>query len=336
MMSATWRVLVLVAATAALMAPAETQQRPGVDNSRPAPRPAVEAGGDHVLNAGDRLRIDVLDADEISGRPYQVGEDGKISLPLLGRIQAAGLSVNEFESTLVTELSKYYRDPRVAVTVTELRERPVVLVGAFSYPGTYQLRGRQRLSEIVSSAGGLQEHAQRRLLITRRREAGEIPLPGASFDLKRQVSTAEILLNELMQPAVPGEDLEMKPHDIVTAPRIQSVYVSGEVGRPGEYELGRRNTLPVTRLITLAGGLTTNAMAKKAYILRPTGEAGQNETVPVNVKQIMKGAAEDAGIRPNDVLVIPTSSSKRVFATRMMMVVLPAVVTTAIWVASRR
>jgi len=325
-----WRACIIAAALLAVPVGAQ-QYAPAERQAGLSPEEAP--GGSHVLEPGDRVRIDVLDAEEISQRAYLIGDDGKISLPLLGRIQAAGLTVEEFEASLVSELDKYFRDPRVAVSVTETREQPVVLGGAFNRPGTYRIHGNEKLSEILSSAGGLSDDAQKKLLITRRLDSGGIPLPSAKTDPQRRVTTAEIELNDVMQPLTPAEDLVLRPYDIITALPSRSVFISGQVGKPGRYPLEQREALPVTRLVTLAGGLTADAVPKKAYILRPTGEEGVNETIPVNVKHIMKGQAEDFAVQPGDVLMIPGSSGKKLAMRRMMMIILPAAITTAIWVA---
>ena len=69
--------------------------------------------------------------------------------------------------------------PQVTVTVVQFSSEPLFFVGAFKAPGIYPLQGRRTLVEMMSSIGGLQPNASRRIKVTRRKEFGEIPLPNA-------------------------------------------------------------------------------------------------------------------------------------------------------------
>jgi protein involved in polysaccharide export with SLBB domain len=76
------------------------------------------------------------------------------TLPLIGRVQAGGFTVEQLEAELNTGLKKYMHDPQVSVTVAEFRSQPVSVFGAVTKPGVIQLRGRKTLYEVLSMAGG--------------------------------------------------------------------------------------------------------------------------------------------------------------------------------------
>ena len=84
----------------------------------------------YVLGPDDQIVIHAIDSPEISDKPFLIGMNGNITLPLIGRVQAGGLTVEQFEAELNTGLKKYMHDPQVSVTVAEFRSQPVSVFGA--------------------------------------------------------------------------------------------------------------------------------------------------------------------------------------------------------------
>src|ERR1035437_5498567 len=136
---------------------------------------AKKLNSGYVLGPDDQIVIHAIDSPEISDKPFLIGMNGNVTLPLIGRVQAGGLTVEQFEAELNTRLKKYLHDPQVSVTVAEFRSQPVSVFGAVTKPGVIQLRGRKTLYEVLSMAGGPNETAGSSLTVTRRRENGEIP-----------------------------------------------------------------------------------------------------------------------------------------------------------------
>ncbi|MGO8814729.1 MAG: polysaccharide biosynthesis/export family protein [Terriglobia bacterium] len=270
----------------------------------------------YVLGPDDQIVIHAIDSPEISEKPFLIGMNGNITLPLIGRVQAGGLTVEQFETELNAGLKKYMQDPQVSVTVAEFRSQPVSVFGAVTKPGVIQLRGRKTLYEVLSMAGGPNDAAGSTLTVTRRRENGEIPLPGATVDPTAQFSTAELNVQEILEGKNPAANIEIKPNDTLSVSEgsANMIYVVGDVEHGGAFTLGGRQKLSVLRAISLAGGLGRTAKPQKARIIRGSpGEANPLE-IAVNVKQMLDGKAEDIALLPQDVLVIPTSSRK-VFTT---------------------
>src|SRR5581483_231818 len=133
----------------------------------------------YVLGPDDQIVIHGIDIDEIAEKPVQVGQDGQISLPLLGTIRVGGCTVRELEAALRLKLSAIIRSPQVSITVTEFRSQPVSVLGAVNNAGVHQLRGSKTLTEVLSMAGGVRQDAGYRVNVVRKAEWGKIPLSNA-------------------------------------------------------------------------------------------------------------------------------------------------------------
>jgi protein involved in polysaccharide export with SLBB domain len=179
-------------------------------------------------------------------------------------------------------------------------------------------------------AGGPNGTAGSSLTITRRRENGEIPLPGATVDPTGQFNTAELSVQEILQGKNPAVNIEIKPHDTISVSEATSnmIYVVGDVEHGGAFTLGGRQSLSVLRSLSLAGGLGHTAKPQKARIIRSAPGELKPQEIAVNIKQIFNGKADDIMLLPQDVLVIPTSGRK-VFTTYSV----PSIVSAAAYAA---
>ena len=153
-----------------------TAQLPTADT---APAPA------YVLGAGDVITIRALDADEISDKPIRLAANGFITLPLVGRVRASGLTSEQLEAALAMRLKPLIRNPEVSVSVIEQRSQPVSIIGSVNTPGVQQLQGRKTLVEMLSLAGGVRQDAGHAIKITRRLQWGPIPVTGAAPDVTK-------------------------------------------------------------------------------------------------------------------------------------------------------
>lgn len=289
----------------------------------------------YVLGPDDEIVIHAIDSPEISDKPFLIGMNGKVTLPLIGRVDAAGLTVEQLEAALDARLKQYVQDPQVAVSVAQFRSQPVSIFGAVTKPGVIQLRGRKTLYEVLSmaggpGAGGPTETTGSSLTLTRRRENGEIPLPGARIDPTGQFSTIELNVQDILDGKAGAANIEMKPNDTISVSEANSkmVYVVGDVQHGGAFSLGGRERLSVLRALSLAGGLGHTARPDKARIIRGSPGGAKPQEIAVNIKQIFNGKAEDIALLPQDVLVVPTSSRK-VFSNYT----LPSVVSAAAYAA---
>src|SRR5579872_755997 len=265
----------------------------------------------YVLGAEDQLTVHAFDAEEISGQPFTIDASGFLNLPMLGRVQAAGLTVLQLEAALDDRLKEFVWSPRVAVTVTDYRSQPVTVIGAVNTPGVVQLRGHKTLVEVLSMAGGLRPDAGFKITIQRRLERGSIPLPGARTDGTGQFSLAEISLPSIMGNLHPEENIAIQPNDVISVPRADMVYVIGEVKKSGGFPLNEHETVSVLQAVSLAEGLLTTAATEDARILRNPKPAGEREEIPINLKKILSGKSRDVPLLPEDILFVPSSMSKK-------------------------
>jgi len=264
----------------------------------------------YVLGPGDQVQIQATDIEELPPGPYGLDPDGMITLPLIGKVKAGGMTLQAFEIELVSRFKQYLRDPKLMVLVTQFRSEPVFFVGAFHTPGIYPLLGRRRLIEMTTAIGGLQPNASRRIRITRRAEFGPIAIPTAVEDKENNVWVAEIGLGTQRDNINPNEDIELKSYDVITAERAEMVYINGEVVKVGTLELGERPSISVSQAITMSGGLNRDAKPENSRVLRPILDTSRRAEIPVNVKDILHGRANDFPLLPNDILYIPRSPSK--------------------------
>ncbi len=272
--------------------------------------PAAPAAG-YFLGPGDQVAIQVLNADEIDNKPVPIDADGFLRLPLIGKIQAAGLTVDQLEAALVRQLSVYIKTPQVAVSVAEFRSQPVSVMGSVRNPGVHQVQGRKTLLEILSMAGGITDDAGYSVKITRRKEYGPIPLASAAADSTGNFTVAELNLTSLLEARNPQENIEIKPFDVITVPRGELVYVMGQVKKPGGFVLRQRENISALQALSLAEGLVTAASPQNARILRTVAGASQRTEIYLDLRKIMQGKAPDVPLLPNDVIFIPMSVPKR-------------------------
>jgi len=272
---------------------------------------AVQTGNSYVLGPNDQITIRALDAEELSDKTYRVGQDGDLTLPMIGRVKAVGFTAGQLESELAGKLEKYIRHPKVAVTVTEFHSQPVSVIGAVTTPGIVQLQGQKTLVEVLAMAGGLRSDAGQTATVSRRQEWGILPLPGARMDQPGQVSVAEVRLKDVLQARNPEQNITMRPNDIISVPRAETIYVLGAVKRAGGFVLNERDALSVLQALSLAEGLDRTASPQKAKILRMAPGTTRRTELPVNLKQIFSGKATDVALQPDDILFIPDSAEKR-------------------------
>jgi polysaccharide export outer membrane protein len=127
---------------------------------------------EYQLGAEDVVEIAVYQAPEIS-RTVPVRPDGKISLPLVGDIQASGKTTSQLADELRSRLEGYVQGPRVTVIVQEVHAPRVFVLGEVVRPGAYPLRGRLDLLQAIALAGGLGDFASRGRILLIRRSDGE-------------------------------------------------------------------------------------------------------------------------------------------------------------------
>jgi polysaccharide biosynthesis/export protein len=305
---------IIAAFTVGLLVPADAQNSPGASGG-----PALERTGDpkratYLLGLDDQMSIWIAGLDDLQGKMVSVDKTGYVSLPLIGRVRAAGLTIERFEASLVERYRVYIREPQIAVSLVESRSQPVSIVGAVNAPGSYQLQGGRTLLEMITKAGGLKANSGSFVKVMRPVESGPIALDGANGDPSGQFYLAEVDIKALMASSSSKENIVLQPHDIVTVPEARMVYVVGEVNKPGAYAATQGQQLTVLQVLSMAGGLTRNAAPKNAKILHPIKGGPQRAEIPADMKKMLSGPSHDMLLMPDDILFVPDSTGRKITA----------------------
>ena len=300
-------VLVLTAAALPGFAAPRLQSGPAQDGSGAA----GEDDSGYVLGPDDQLKVWALGLDEIPDRPLRVDARGTVDIPLIGRVQAGGQTLGAFRQELLKRLESQVWNPQVSVEIVEFGSQPVTVLGAVMQPGQHQLRGRKTLAEVLSLAGGLRPDSGYSVKITRSKQYGAIPLDSAKWDASGNFSVAEVPVKGMLEAQNPADNILVRPHDVITVPTAETVYVIGDVGKPGAIVLKERESISVMQALAMAEGLARTAKPSDAKILRTPPGSSQRIELPVNLKAVLAGRAEDVSLRANDILFVPDNTSKR-------------------------
>jgi polysaccharide export outer membrane protein len=262
----------------------------------PSPDAIFQPGtSGYRIGRQDLLEVNVFGLDELN-QTVRVSDDGSITLPLLGRLAVAGLTKGELEALIARLLEeRFVRDPQVTLFVKDYESRKVAVSGAVRNPSTYEMLGDKTLLEMISLAGGLDGDLGKEIIIFRRRADGT-------------TDRVAVDLEGLVYGADPALNLTVLPGDIIYVPEVELVrfFVSGAVSKPDLYEVPRDEPVTVLKAITLAGGTTDRASEKRVQILR-TGSHGEKTSIPVNLRMIKRGKAEDIVLQKDDVVLVPES-----------------------------
>jgi polysaccharide export outer membrane protein len=168
--------VVLCAAIGTMLATGGLQAQEAAKSAPAQPGPTTKAAATtdagYKIGPQDVLRVDVWKETEIS-RSVPVRPDGKISLPLLNDVQAAGLTAMELANTITEGLKKFINNPQVTVTVTEINSRRVYVTGEVTRPGAYPLLPNMTALQALTSAGGFTQFSNPKKIYVLRNESGK-------------------------------------------------------------------------------------------------------------------------------------------------------------------
>ena len=172
----------------------------------PAPAPAapVVVPPEYVIGSDDQLKVDFWRDKELSS-DVTVRPDGKISLPLLNEIQAAGVTPAQLRDRIVEAAKSYVEDPVVTVEVKAINSRKVFITGEVNKKGAYPITGSMNVLQLISIAGGLGDYAKSEKIIIYRNEGGK--QTSFRFNYKEVLNQRNL-----------SQNIELKPGDIVAVP----------------------------------------------------------------------------------------------------------------------
>jgi polysaccharide export outer membrane protein len=125
---------------------------------------------DFVIGLEDILSVNVWREPDLSVKEVIVRPDGKISLPLIGDVQASGLTARQLQEKITERLKEFVAAPTVAVVVLKIASQSVSIVGQVAKPGVYYLGSPMTVLELLAKAGGLSEYANKKKIAIVRKE----------------------------------------------------------------------------------------------------------------------------------------------------------------------
>ena len=158
---------------------------------------------DYVIGADDTLHITVWKEPDMSAT-LPVRSDGKISLPLLDDVQAAGLTPLQLKESIKEKLKKYIADPRVTVVVTAMNSQRIFVTGEVTHTGAMPLLPHMTMLQALSSAGFTQFANVKNIYLLRTENGEQVKLP---FNYK-----------EVVKGRHPEQNIMLKPGDTVVVP----------------------------------------------------------------------------------------------------------------------
>jgi polysaccharide export outer membrane protein len=159
---------------------------------------------DYVIGSEDILYIHVWKEEPLS-RTVPVRMDGKISIPLINEIMAAGLTPLQLKELLTQRLKEFVENPTVSVMVMEANSFKVYISGQIRNPGVYRLRSETSLLQIISMAGGFTDWANQKKILIIRKENGK--------EKRITVNYKKIVKGE-----DPGSNIVLKAGDTIIIP----------------------------------------------------------------------------------------------------------------------
>ncbi len=172
----------------------ETKEIPGKTPSQSQVPPDSDK---YVIGPEDVLAILVWKEETLS-QQVMVRSDGKISLPLIDEVQAAGLTPLKLKEILIEKFKKYVDNPLVTVMVREARSFKVYVSGQVAKPGVFTLVGDITILQIIPMAGGFTEWAnQRKILLIRQEQGRESRM---TINYKKIISGEDVKANVILKP----------------------------------------------------------------------------------------------------------------------------------------
>ncbi len=166
----------------------------------PAASGPVAAPGDYLIGPQDLLKVEVFGVEAMN-RSVRVNSSGQISLPLVGLVQAAGLTGEQLAADIAARLAKdYLQNPQVTIFIEEFTSQRVTVVGAVKSPGVYPLKGKTTLLQVIAGAGGPTNLASRGSVMVLRSE------PNGTRKMM-QYDYDAIAAGKAPDPEVRGEDV---------------------------------------------------------------------------------------------------------------------------------
>jgi polysaccharide export outer membrane protein len=287
----------------------------------PCPESAASDDAVYRLGVGDVVKVSILaGGQEQVAKEMVVGDTGDVTVPFIGKLLAAGLTINELEKKIVHPLARdFFVNPQVHLQIKEYRSLQFFISGAVKDPGVFSLDFMPTIMDLIAKAGGVTLERGNLAYVLRGmkdpvRMARDKILEGLDAEVPTQsiAGTKPIIvdLQRLLDEGDMTENIRLATGDTVYIPpgtkldqAATKIYVQGKVKKPGvfDYQPG----MTALAACIMAGGFDTFAAPNRARIIRQSD--GKRIVLTINLKKVQTGDAPDLPLQPGDRIHIPES-----------------------------
>lgn len=251
--------------------------------------PRVSTHSDRIAPQ-DLLTVSVYKISDLN-RDVRVDNSGHVTLPLVGRIRASGMTTSQIEKQIASRLGRYMHSPQVSVFRKESSRNRITVEGEVRSAGVFPVNSNMTVLQAIALAGGLTEKGDPNQVILLRKNQ------------RQPINLAAIRSGQRVDIPLAQDDR------VVVLEKAQNlrVTIEGSVNSPGVYPIKGRMT--VLQAIAMAGGLNRLANPNSAMLMRYLPN-GQTQRYQVNLDAIRAGTAPDPQLAPDDRIVVTDSRNK--------------------------
>jgi|GEM_PF-1600580 len=244
---------------------------------------------EYKVGSGDKLAINIFGEEGLDKLVVGVDGAGFIQVPFMERIQVAGQSVAEIQTTLKQGFSAQFLNPWVVVQIVAYKSRPVYLLGEFNSPGVIYLNGPTNLLQAMSMGQGL---------------SGLAHLRGAR--LWRGDEIAAVDIQALLVEGKPDYNIFLQAGDTLFVPSKtdKKAFILGAVTRPGAVAFSNEPMTLLKALAQVGGPIRASALLSQVRVIR-THSALEGQLILINANDILNGYAPDLELMPDDIVFVP-------------------------------
>lgn len=253
---------------------------------------------DYTLTPGDLIQIKIFEAPQLN-TDTRISANGGITLPLLGKVDVAGMTLRDAEQRIEhLYQAKYIQEPHVTLFVTEQHSLKITLLGALNKPGAYDYYASMNLMDVLALGEGLRDNAGNVVQIKRKLK-GDATTQTLMVDMDLMIRKGHDELN-----------IPIKGGDILYVPEAGTVYVDGAVRKAGTYPI--RHDMSLQEAIVAAGGLSSLADSKDIKLIRYLDD-GKREVAAISLENMRSGEAATLKVRDRDVIFVEYSATNSLF-----------------------
>jgi polysaccharide biosynthesis/export protein len=263
---------------------------------------------DIYLGDGDLITVHLFaNVDYVP--TVRVGLDGFIELPLIGKLQVQGLTLNQLQDLVAENLKSagMYRDPQVSIQIIESPNQICTVIGELH--GVVPILGERRLFDVLATvgSGGTGGGIGATTIVV---GGGGLPSTASHIITINRYGAAQPIIVDLgTDPAKSAmANIPIFPRDTIIVPRVGVVYMLGAFKTPGAIPLQQNSPITLMKVTALAGGNLFEGSSGDLRIIRTTGLTRQ--VVRVDLKRVIRGQDPDPVLQAEDIVFLPTNPMK--------------------------